>query len=180
MDREAGVSVDYRVGSAEALQAADASLELVTAGQCWHWFDRPKAAREAARVLAPGGRIVIGHFDWLPLAGNVVEATEALILDFNPSWALAGGSGLYPGWLRDLDEAGFTRLETFSFDLDVPYSHEGWRGRIRASAGIKASLSPEETARFDAALAERLAERFPQDPLAIPHRIWVATGLRGG
>jgi SAM-dependent methyltransferase len=179
MDREAGVAVRYQVGTAEAMPAADASLDLVTAGQCWHWFDRPRAAREAARVLAPGGRIVIGHFDWLPLAGNVVEATEQLILEFNPSWTLAGGSGIYPGWLRDLGEAGFTTLETFSFDLDVPYSPEGWRGRIRASAGIKASLNADEVARFDAALAELLATRFPQDPLAIPHRVWVASGLRG-
>jgi len=146
MDREAGLSIAYRVGSAEALVEADESVDLVTAGQCWHWFDRAKAAAEAHRVLVPGGGIIIAHFDWLPLASNVVEATEALILAHNPRWTMAGGTGLYPAWLRDLREAAFVDIETFSFDMDIPYSHEAWRGRIRASAGVKASLAPAEIA----------------------------------
>jgi 2-polyprenyl-3-methyl-5-hydroxy-6-metoxy-1,4-benzoquinol methylase len=179
LDREAGVTISYRVGTAEDLTESDASIEIVTAGQCWHWFDRPKAAAEIARVLSPRGRVIIAHFDWLPLAGNVVEATEELILGYNPQWTLAGGTGLYPAWLRDLAEASFVQLETFSFDTDVSYSHEAWRGRIRASAGVKASLAAPEVARFDEALGQLLAERFPADPLSIPHRIWVATGVRG-
>jgi SAM-dependent methyltransferase len=178
LDREAGVHVDYQLGRAENLPQADASLDLVTAGQCWHWFDRPRTAAQAARVLRPGGRIVIAHFDWLPLPTNVVEATEALILAFNPAWTLAGGSGIYPAWLGDLAAASFTRLETFSFDTTVTYTREAWRGRIRASAGVKASLDPEAIARFDAALAELLRARFAADPLAVPHRVWVATGVR--
>ncbi len=179
LDREAGVNVEYRVGSAEQLSEASESVHLVTAGQCWHWFDRAKAAREAARVLTPGGRIIIAHFDWLPLAGNVVEATEELILAHNPEWTMGGGNGMYPAWLRDLAEASFVRLETFSFDIAVSYSHEAWRGRIRASAGVKASLGLEEIDRFDTALATILRERYPTDPLPVPHRVWVATGVRG-
>lgn len=177
LDEQAGVSVTYRTGSAERLTEADDSLDLVTAGQCWHWFDRPKAAAEAARVLKPGGRLIIAHFDWLPLASNVVEATEALILAHNPSWTMGGGTGIYPQWLRDLAEGGFSKIETFSFDLSVPYSHVGWRGRIRASAGVKASLSAPEIEAFDAEHAALLAERFPEDPLAVPHRVWAATGI---
>lgn len=178
LDREAGVNVEYRVGSAEELSEASESVQLVTAGQCWHWFDRPKAANEAARVLTNGGRIIIAHFDWLPLAGNVVEATEELILAHNPAWTMGGGYGIYPAWLRDLAGASFVRLETFSFDIDVSYSHEAWCGRIRASAGVKASLDPEEIKHFDATLSSILRERYPADPLSIPHRVWVATGVK--
>lgn len=179
LDREAGVNVEYRIGSAEELSEASESVQLVTAGQCWHWFDRAKVAKEAARVLTPGGRIIIAHFDWLPLAGNVVETTEGLILAHNPAWTMGGGNGMYPAWLRDLANASFVRLETFSFDIAVSYSHEAWRGRIRASAGVKASLGSEEIERFDAALAAILRECYPTDPLPIPHRVWVATGIRG-
>ena len=116
--------------------------------------------------------------DWLPLPGNVVEATEALIERHNPAWRMGGGTGLHPRWLTDLAVAGFADLRTFSFDRDEPYSHEAWRGRIRASAGVQASLAPDEVERFDAELAALLRERFPADPLAVPHRVWAAIGTR--
>lgn len=177
LDKEAGVTVTYRTGTAENLTESENSLDLLTAGQCWHWFDRPKAASEAKRVLKQNGRIIIAHFDWLPFAGNVVEATEKLILKYNPNWTMSGGTGIYPQWLQDIAEAGFINIETFSFDLPVFYSHEAWRGRIRASAGVKASLSPEQTAQFDSELAELLLNNYPQDPLAIPHRVWAVTAV---
>jgi SAM-dependent methyltransferase len=173
LDREAGVTVRHVRATAEATGLASGSFDVVAAGQCWHWFRRAEAAAEARRLLRPEGRLVIAHFDWLPLAGNVVEATEALIARHNPAWAFGGGIGMYPAWLADAAEAGFTDLESFSFDVDVPYDHAGWRGRIRASAGVAASLPPARVAAFDADLARMLAERFPAEPLAVPHRVFV-------
>lgn len=180
LDQEVGVSVDYRIATAEQTGLEDGSVDVYAAGQCWHWFDRPRAAAEARRVLGPGGAIVICHFDSLPLPGNVVEATEQLILAHNPSWGAAGGNGMYPAWARDVAGDGFTGIETFSYDVGAPYSHEGWRGRIRASAGVAASLAAEAVARFDAEHAEMLARRFPADPLEIPHRVWALIARRPG
>ncbi|MGO9452069.1 MAG: class I SAM-dependent methyltransferase [Candidatus Binataceae bacterium] len=176
IDREAGVTVRYVEAAAEQTGFAEGSLDLVIAGQCWHWFDRPRAAAEARRILKPGGHLVIGHFDWIPLPGNVPDATEKLIEKHNPKWALGGGVGIHPRWMADLAIAGFRDLATFSFDIDAPYSHEAWRGRIRASAGVGASLSPEAVAAFDAELKALLAERFPADPLAVLHRVFAAFG----
>lgn len=175
LDRAAHVNVRYILGRAEETGLPESSFDIVTAGQCWHWFDRAAAAREARRVLKPGGALIIAHFDWLPLAGNVAEATEQLILAHNPGWKGAGGTGLYPRWLADVAGAGFERIETFSFDVAVPYSHEAWRGRIRASAGIAASLLAERVTKFDVELAALLAARFSADPLIVPHRVWAVT-----
>jgi aconitate hydratase len=175
LDAEAGVRIDYRVGNAEETGLPDAAFDLVSAGQCWHWFDAPQAAAEVRRCLRPGGKVVIAHFDWLPLPGNVVAATEALITEFNPDWQLGGGTGIYPRWLTDLATAGFIGIETFSFDLDVPYPPEGWRGRIRASAGVGASLTPERVAEFDRRLEAVLRQDFPGEVLRLPHRTWAVT-----
>lgn len=49
--------VDARVGSAERLPLEDASVDVVTAGQAYHWFDPAVALPEIARVLRPGGRL---------------------------------------------------------------------------------------------------------------------------
>ncbi len=170
LDQEAGVSVRYVIAKAEQTGMPDASFDVVTAGQCWHWFDRPQAAREVRRLLVPQGWLVIAHFDWIPLPGNVAEATEQLILQYHPEWKLGGGRGLYPRWLGDVAIAGFEQIETFSFDEFTPYSHEAWRGRIRASAGVAACLPPEQVSRFDADLKKLLEERFPSDPLGVHHR----------
>lgn len=172
LDAEAGVAIDYRIGRAEHLELPDAAFEVVTAGQCWHWFDAPLAAAEIARVLCAEGRLVIAHFDWLPLAGNVVDATERLIEHHNPAWKLGGGMGLYPRWLRDLGEAGYSDLQTFSYDEDALYSPEAWRGRIRASAGVGGSLTSDAVEDFDRALQILLEQEFSAESLAVPHRIF--------
>lgn len=172
LDQTAGVTIRYIQATAEETTLPAASFDIVTAGQCWHWFDRPKAAQEVRRLLVPGGYLVIAHFDWLPLPGNMVEATERLIKQYNPAWNMDGGSGLYPAWLTDVAVASFQNIETFSFDLPASYSHEAWRGRIRASAGVAASLSPDKVAQFDADLAQLLTIQFPDDPLAVPHRVF--------
>src|SRR5918996_1531463 len=51
------------------------------------------------------------------------------------------------------------------FDLEVPYSHEAWRGRIRASAGVGASLSPEGVAAV--VIAEHRCRRVASLALSI-------------
>ncbi len=173
-----GVKIDYRVATAEATGLPDESADVVSAGQCWHWFDGDAAAKECFRLLRPSGKIVIAHFDWIPLKGNVVEATEQLIQSYNPAWKLGGGSGVYPLWPRHLAENGFLNLEIFTYDTFPVYSHEAWRGRIRASAGVGASLPAEKVSAFDAELADILRTRFPDDPLPIHHRVFALIGQK--
>ncbi len=173
--REDGLEITFVTGEAERTGLPSAAFDVVTAGQCWHWFRAPEAAAEARRLLRPDGRIVIAHFDWLPLPGNVVEATERLILAHNPAWTLSGGTGMYPRWLADLRTAGFHDVETFSFDVDVPYTRDAWVGRIRASAGVAASLPAPAVERFSAELTALITE----DRLTIPHRVWAVVADNG-
>lgn len=103
--------------------------------------------------------MVIAHFDWLPIPGNVVAATEEIILRYTPRWPFADRAGLYPQWLVDLQTAGFTGIETFSFDVTVSYSHEAWVGRVRASAPIAGTLDADGVRACSTELTAMLHER---------------------
>jgi len=178
LDAAASVSIRYLVAPAEATGLPAESFDLVTAGTCWHWFDRPKVMAEAMRLLKPGGHLVIANLVWLQLPGNVAAATEALIEAHNPDWHLGGWEGHYADQQRDLIEGGFIDRESASLDCDIPYSPEAWRGRIRGSAGISASLGPAEVEKFDGELGALLARDFPGDPIPVPHRLVTLWGRK--
>ena len=46
-------------GTAEATTLPDHSVDLITAGQAFHWFDRDKTRAEFLRILRPGGWVVL-------------------------------------------------------------------------------------------------------------------------
>lgn len=170
LDAAAGVEVTYRAAPAESTGLPGGEWDVVAAAHCWHWFDAPRAVAEVRRLLVPGGAVVLCSRDYVILPGNVCEASEELVLRYNPGWSMAGSPGTHDEWAADL--TGFTDPETFHFDVDVEYTHAAWRGRMRSSNGVGASLPDEAVAAFDADLARLLRERFPGDPLPVPHRVF--------
>jgi ubiquinone/menaquinone biosynthesis C-methylase UbiE len=52
LDQEAGVQIEYVEAPAEATGLPDGAFDVVSARQCWHWLDRPAAARKVKRLLA--------------------------------------------------------------------------------------------------------------------------------
>ncbi len=163
-------------GRAEVTEQPDDSFELVTAGQCWWWFDEADAIEEVRRVLVPGGRLVIASFSYQAFGENVAERTEALVLEHNPGWTKAGWTGVHPEQVQALDLGGFTNVESFSYTIDVPFTHEAWRGRVRTCNGVGSSLNPDQVERFDADLTRMLADEFPGE-LAVVHRVFATSGV---
>ena len=46
-------------GVAEQLPLDDASVDVATVGEAWHWFDHAAATNELARVVRPGGAVAL-------------------------------------------------------------------------------------------------------------------------
>lgn len=170
LTRSAGLAVHYVRAWAEATCLKANAFDVVCAGQCWHWFDRRRAAAEAARTLRAGGYGLIAYFTYLSEPGTPGVPTEELVLRYNPTWALAGSDGRVPGFAHDLTEHGLTHVDTFEFDTDVVMTHAAWRGRLRACNGVL-MMPPENAAAFDADLAALLRARYP-DPFPVAHRIF--------
>jgi SAM-dependent methyltransferase len=53
--------VDARVGTGETTGLPDRAVDVVVIASALHWFDRPAADREIARVLRPGGVVGVFH-----------------------------------------------------------------------------------------------------------------------
>lgn len=169
--REASLDVQCVRASAEETGLPTGAFDLVCAGQCWHWFDSGAAARECRRLLAPGGALVVAHFDWIAAAGSYTRAALDVVERFGsfPARAQVGMAATYPCWLDDLRAEGFS-VESFSYDEDVPYDHRSFCGRLRAS-GALCALDEATLARFDAEYARDVAGRF-SEPGALPHRVY--------
>ena len=171
-DEAAGVSIDYRLGRAEATGLEGNAYDVVSAATCWHWFDRPQAAAECRRLLRRDGRLLIAHLDWISIPGNVIDTTFSVLDRFNPSHTLGFLTFQYPDWLFELVSAGFDAWQIFGFPTTLSYSHAAWRGRVRSSARVGPTMPPEAVEQFDLALSEALSERFPHETLSVDHRIF--------
>ena len=178
LDLEWGVSTQYVNATAETTGLESGAYEIVASGQSWWWFDSQAALVEAQRILKLGGAIIICSFDWLPLPGSVVELTERLIEEHNPDWHMGGGAGTHPEFVTDLESGGFHDIRSNHREIDTRYTKEAWRGRIRASAGVGASMTPEQVGTFDTELSDALDKFTSDDLISTPHAIYIAVGRK--
>lgn len=65
--------------TAEATTLPDASVNLVTAAQAFHWFDPAACRREFARILKPGGLIALIWNKRIPDGSPFLEDYEKLL-----------------------------------------------------------------------------------------------------
>lgn len=166
---EEGLSAEFHVTPAEQLPWRLPQFDVVTANQCWLYFDLEKITDELRRVLKPGGCLVTSHFCWLPREDKIAAASEDLILKHNPDWSAADWAGVIPdvpGWSKE----NYRVRETFYYDEPIPFTKETWCGRIRACRGVGASLSPGEVAAFDAD-HKRLLDEIAPESFTVLHRI---------
>ena len=159
----AGMKIDFRAVSAEEMDFPEASFDVVTACQCFWYFDHEKVVPKLAGLLRPEGRLLILFMAWLPFEDPVAAASEALVLKYSPDWS-GGGETKHPIGLPEAVYEYFEMEDHEEYGLAVPFTRETWHGRMRACRGVGASLSAEELEKWDAEhrqLMERIApERF--------------------
>ncbi len=153
-ERDLGSSSRFRSvdGSAEATGLQDASVDLVTAAQAFHWFDPARTRAEAARILRSPGHVALV---WNNRAATPFNDDYEAMLDwYAPDYAN----------VRERDRAPEAKIRAFfapaemrtaTFPNQQVFDEAGLRGRLTSS-----SYAPQPGDPLYGPILARLGEIF--------------------
>lgn len=154
-------NIEYLAVSTEDIDLPKESFDVITACQCFWYFDHERVMPKLAELLKPEGKLVILYMAWLPYEDRIAGMSEELVLKYNPKWSGAGETK-HPIRLPDAVYEHFEMEDHEEYDLKVPFTKESWHGRMRACRGVGASLSKEELEKWDSEHRKLLDETAPE------------------
>ncbi len=148
-------NADFICADAHSLPFENNSFDVVTALQCWVYFDKEKLLPELHRVLKKDGNLYILFLTWLPDEDNIIRKSFEVVKRYNPTWS---------GFMKRADDLDYHWLSK-DFSLDtvlrkdfwLPFSRESWCDRMVASRGVGATLADEAVSKFRVDLMEVLS-----------------------
>ena len=157
----AGMKIDYFAVPTEDIDFPKESFDVITACQCFWYFDHDRVMPKLAELLKPEGKLLILYMAWLPYEDKIAGKSEELVLKYSPNWSGAGETK-HPIWIPDVAYEYFEMEDHEEYDVLVPFTKESWHGRMKACRGVGASLSGEELAKWDEEHRKLLDEIAPE------------------
>jgi SAM-dependent methyltransferase len=118
-------------GTAEATTLADHSVDLVTAAQAAHWFDRAGARREFVRILKPGGWLVLLWNERLTDSTRFLRDYEQLLLTYGTDYQDIRHEHTTDAVNEFFDPAPFQER---AFEMRQEFDYAGVEGRLLSSS----------------------------------------------
>jgi SAM-dependent methyltransferase len=122
-------------GMAEATTLADGSLDFVTIGQAFHWFNREKTRTELARILKSGGWVVIVWNSYRPERTPLLRGYHEALLRYGTD---------YRDVRREIEDTHINEFfppdvyKLAEFEFQQFFDFEGFKGRM-----LSASYAPQ-------------------------------------
>ena len=157
-----GLNIEYHAVPAEKINFPDNSFDVITACQCFWYFDHNILMPKLFKMLKPNGRILILYMAWLPFEDKIAGASEKLVLKYNPQWSGAG-ERMHPIFIPECYSENFELVFHEEYRLNVHFTRESWNGRMKACRGIGASLSEQEIASWEKEHMDLLSEIAPDE-----------------
>lgn len=156
------MNIDYYAVSTEDIDFSDNSFDVITACQCFWYFNHETVMPKLWRMLKQGGSILVLYMAWLPFEDKIAGASENLVLKYNPNWSGAGET-MHQIFMPDCYKEKFELAYHEEYTLQVPFTRESWNGRIKACRGIGASLTDQEIAMWEQEHRKLLQEIAPEE-----------------
>ena len=145
-------------GTAEATTLPDQSVDFVTAGQAFHWFDAAGARREFTRILRPDGWVVLvwnmRRTDTTPF----LREYEQLLREFGTDYTQVNCEQLPEEKIEDFFGG---QLQRRAFDNFQVFDFAGVRGRLLSSSYVPLAGQPKHEPML--AALRRLFDSHQQD-----------------
>ena len=140
-------------GTSESTRLPAKSVDLIVAGQAFHWFDQPKARLEFQRILNDGGWVALLWNDRRVDSTPFLREYEALLQEFGTDYKEINHKNVQ-------DKAVFTAFfgampSEAVFDNIQRFDFEGLMGRLNSSSYVPDRADPRH-----AALMQRAKEIF--------------------
>ena len=138
-------------GTAEATTLPDREIDLVTAGQAFHWFDPARTRAEFQRILRRGGWVVLVWNDRRLDRPAFAVGYEQLVRRYNTDFDKINHRNV----TKDESEAlrrlfDGAKYENANFDNPQTHDWDGVRARLLSSSYMPLSDDP----RYEAMLSE--------------------------
>jgi SAM-dependent methyltransferase len=119
-------------GSAEATTLANVSVDFVTVGQAFHWFDAAATQREFRRILRPNGWAVVVWQDRRMEETPFAQEYEAILVRFGIDYKSVKDTYPETEKMRNFFDAGTFQARDLPNHQDFDW--EGLGGRLRSSS----------------------------------------------
>ena len=157
-----GMDIEYLAVPTEKLDFPYASFDVITACQCFWYFDHERVMPKLYDMLKEGGSLLLLYMAWLPFEDKIAGESERLALRYSPQWSGAGET-MHPIEIPPVYLSRFDLLHHEEYRLNVRFTKESWHGRMKACRGVGASLDKERLAQWDREHRKLLDEIAPEE-----------------
>jgi ubiquinone/menaquinone biosynthesis C-methylase UbiE len=181
-----GLPIEAIQSTAEATRLPAASFDLATAAQAFHWFDKPAALAEMARIVRPGGALAlfwnVRDEERSPFVAEYHRILERFGGVAEGKYLQAGRASGRSATREALEAAaGFTAPELHELQHELPATANAFIGMAFTASYIQA-LDPAVQERFRMETLDLLARHGHRgdDPFTVPYRVDLWTARRRG
>jgi SAM-dependent methyltransferase len=179
-----GLPIEAVQATAEATGLTAASFDVATAAQAFHWFDKPAALAEMARIVGPGGGLAlfwnVRDEERSPFVAEYHRILERFGGVAEGKYLQAGRASGRSATREALEAAaGFTATELHELHHELPATANGFIGMAFTASYIRA-LDPAVQELFRTETLDLLAHHGHRgdDPFNVPYRVDLWTARR--
>jgi SAM-dependent methyltransferase len=119
-------------GTAETTTLPDSSVDFVTAGQAFHWFDRERARKEFGRILKPNGWVALIWNERLTDTSPFLRAYESLLQQYGTDYVAVDHRNIDADAITAFFAPGSFVLR--KFENQQVFDYDGLKGRLLSSS----------------------------------------------